>query len=318
MDARKVLISDDVHPVLLEGLQARGYEVAYMPLISFAEVLEKVSEYDGLVINSKIKAHKQLLSAAPNLKFIARLGSGLEIIDLDLAHKMGIQVFSAPEGNCNAVAEHAMGMLLCLLNNLSVADQEVRKFKWEREQNRGRELSGLTVGIIGYGHTGPAFAAKLAGFDVQVLVYDAFKPNLTTDLPQVQFCDLQTIQREADIISLHVSLNDTSHHMIDQSFIEACHKSFILINTSRGKAVHLPHLIAGLHKGKVSGACLDVFENEKPLSFDETEKALYSQLYQFQQVVLSPHIAGWTYESKRKIAEVLLKKLDDSGILKLS
>jgi D-3-phosphoglycerate dehydrogenase len=315
MDIRKVLISDDVHPVLLEGLQSRGCEINYLPMISYDEVLVQVHKYDGLVINSKIKAHQQLLSRAPNLKFIARLGSGLEIIDLDLAKSRGIQVFSAPEGNCIAVAEHAMGMLLSLLNNLMTADQEVRRFTWKREQNRGREMSGLTVGIVGYGHTGPAFAAKLAGFDVKVLVHDAFKPKLTTNLPYVQFCDLQAIQRQSDIISLHVSLNETSHHMIDQEFIDACAKPFILINTARGKAVHLADLLAGLRSGKVLGACLDVFENEKPQTFDEAEKALYSQLYQLSQVVLTPHIAGWTFESKRRIAEVLLKKLDDSGIL---
>ncbi|NND34937.1 MAG: hypothetical protein HKN76_20290 [Saprospiraceae bacterium] len=312
---KKVLITDDVHPSLIEGLRTRNYVVEYMPEISLSDTISIIDAYEGIVINSKIKAHQAFLSRADKLEFIARLGSGLEIIDLDMAAEKGIQVFSAPEGNCNAVAEHAVGMLLCLFNNLLQADSQVRQEIWQRERNRGRELGGLTVGIIGYGHTGPSFAAKLAGFDVNVLVYDRFKPISAAN--GISVCgDLTRIQNEADVISLHVSLNETSHHMINSEFIDACHKPFVLINTSRGKAVKLQDLLEGLKTGKVSGAGLDVFENEKPSTFTEEEKSLYSQLYRLKQVVLSPHIAGWTLESKKRIADVLLTKLDNSGLLK--
>ncbi|MBK8502367.1 MAG: hypothetical protein IPL46_09220 [Saprospiraceae bacterium] len=306
---KKVLITDDVHPLLISGLTARGYDCDYNPQITLENTRQIVEYYAGLVINSKIKADKSLLEKGSKLEFIARLGSGLEIIDLDEARACGITILSAPEGNCNAVAEHAVGMLLSLLNHLNRADREVRQLLWNREKNRGRELKGLTVGIIGYGHTGPAFSEKLSGFGVKVLAYDKFNPIETT-LKHVNICDLKTIQNQADIISLHVSLNPSSHHLVDQAFIEGCAKPFILINTARGKAVRLEDLIWGLEKGKIVGACLDVFENEKPTTFSELEKDLYSRLYEMDQVILSPHIAGWTYESKERIAEVLLKKLD--------
>ncbi|MCB0687346.1 MAG: hydroxyacid dehydrogenase [Saprospiraceae bacterium] len=306
---KTVLITDDVHPLLLSGLENRGFVCDYRPNITLQECRDQVADYYGLVINSKIKADKSFLEQARSLKFIARLGSGLEIIDLATAEAKGILVLSAPEGNCNAVAEHAVGMLLSLLNNLNQADREVRQFQWNREKNRGYELRGKTIGIIGFGHTGEAFAQKLSGFGVQVLAFDRFN-TIHTNLKHVKICDLKTIQNQADIISLHVSLNASSVHMINRLFIEQCSKPFILINTARGQAVKIEDLLWGLENGKISGACLDVFENEKPETFTALEKDLYSYLYRMNQVMLSPHVAGWTFESKALIAEVLLKKLD--------
>ena len=307
---KKVLITDDVHSLLIDGLVSRGYDCDYQPAISLEDTKNLISGFQGLIINSKIKADKDFLIEGEQLEFIARLGSGLEIIDLDFARDRGIKVLSAPEGNCNAVAEHAIGMLLSLLNNLNRADREVRQFEWNRESNRGRELKNLTVGIIGYGHTGPAFAEKLAGFGVRVLAHDKFV-QIGVVPKHVEICDLKAIQNEADIISLHVSLNESSKHLVNRNFIENCRRSFILINTARGQAVCMEDLIWGLESGKISGACLDVFENEKPATFSANEKDLYSRLYQMEQVILSPHIAGWTFESKALIAEVILKKLDD-------
>ncbi len=306
---QKVLITDDVHPDLISGLTARGYTCDYDPSISLEETRQRVGPYHGLVINSKIKADRFLIDQAPELTFIARLGSGLEIIDLDYARSKNILVLSAPEGNCNAVAEHAMGMLLSHLNHLNRADREVRQFQWNREKNRGSELRGLTVGIIGYGHTGAAFAAKLAGFEVRVLAYDKFR-QIADSPKHVNIGDIKAIQDEADIISLHVSLVPGNYHWMNRAFIEECNKPFILINTSRGQVVHIKDLLWGLKSGKVRGACLDVFENEKPATFSDLEKSVYSQLYGMEQVILSPHIAGWSVESKRRIAQVLLKKLD--------
>ncbi len=306
---KKVLIADDVHPVLIEGLRKLGYECDYQPDISLIETRQIVEKYRGIVINTKIKADHQLLNRTNDLLFIARLGSGLDIIDLDLAAQKGIHVFSAPEGNCNAVAEHALGMLLTVANHYIQGNSQVRSFHWDREGNRGFELEGRTIGVIGFGHTGKAFIEKLSGFNARVLVYDRFKKNMTSPHSNVSFVDLKQLMHESEIISLHVQLNDTSYHLVDADFIEGCSNKFILINTSRGKVVKTEDLISGLETGKIRGACLDVFENEKPATFTDYEKSLYSRLYSFKNVVLTPHVAGWTVESKRKISEVLLKKI---------
>ncbi len=306
----KVLITDDVDPLLITGLTRLGYQCDYQPDITLENAKEIVGAYSGIVINTKIKAYKDFLESGKNLQFIARLGSGLDIIDLEVAHGLGIYVLSAPEGNCNAVVEHALGMLLSLLNRLHQADREVKAFLWYRERNRGTELDGKSVGIIGFGHTGRAFAQKLNGFNVDLLVHDPFI-NLTSLLTENQHeATLDQIQAKCQIISLHVSLNPTSRHLIDHKFLQACQQRPILINTSRGAVVKTADLVMALDEKVISGACLDVFENEKPETFSPDEKIIYSQLYQYDNVVLSPHIAGWTVESKRKIAEVLLKKIE--------
>lgn len=308
---KKVLITDDVHPVLLKGLQDLGFETTYLPEITLEETRTIVHAYQGLVINSKIKAYADFLANTKDLEFIGRLGSGLDIIDLEVARDMDIAVISAPEGNCNAVAEHALGMMMALLHKICQGNHEVKNGLWQREDNRGIEIMGRTVGIIGFGHTGPAFAEKLSGLGVRTLVYDRFKTDLERKAPALQVVSLEEIQQEADFISLHVSLNDTSRYMINDAFVAACRKPFFLINTSRGKVVDTRALIKGLSSGKVRGACLDVFENEKTSTYSDEEKKLYSALHHFPNVLVTPHVAGWTVESKQRIAEVLLTKISE-------
>ncbi|NND06171.1 MAG: hypothetical protein HKN87_07315 [Saprospiraceae bacterium] len=306
---QQVLITDDVHPLLIRSLEEMGYQCHYHPQISLEQSTAMLQDVEGIVMKAKIKATRRFLEQAPKLRWIARLGSGLDNIDLEAAEDFAIAVLSAPEGNCNAVAEHAIGMLLGLLNKIVKCDAAVRQLSWQREANRGAELAGKTIGIIGYGHTGAAFAKKLAGFDVQVLVYDRFKKDLEIDAPYIDVSALATIQQESEIISLHVSLNPSSQHMVDAAFISACNHPFILINTARGQVVKTKDLVEGLQTKKILGACLDVYENEKPNTFSEYEKELYSTLYNFENVVLTPHVAGWTKESKERIAQVLISKL---------
>ncbi|MCC6754688.1 MAG: hydroxyacid dehydrogenase [Saprospiraceae bacterium] len=310
MSTYRVLVTDRVHPLLLSGLGSRGFAVDYQPDIRLEEVIDQVPDYSGLVINTKVKAYTPLLDRAKNLRWIARLGSGMEIVDIPAAEARGIRLISTPEANCQAVAEHALGMLLCLFRNLCRADRQVRTQQWQREANRGIELGGMTVGIIGYGHTGPAFGRLLEGANVKVLVFDKYKQHLKLPSRYLQVPDLESIQREAGIISLHLPLNPETKYLINADFIQACRNPFFLINTSRGTMVNTRDLIDGLRSGKVRGACLDVFENEHPERFTAEEARCYDALYRFEQVVVSPHIAGWTHESLQRIAEVLLEKLD--------
>lgn len=305
-----VLITDDCHPMLKEGLEKMGWKCDFMPDISPEETRAIIGEYEGLVINSKILVNRDFLDAAKKLRFVARLGSGMEIVDRDYAAERGINVWSSPEGNRNAVAEQALGMLLSLANNLPRADREVRQNIWRREANRGWELSGKVLGIVGFGHTGSQFARKLAGMDMKVLAYDKYLPKgFAAEMNWVEETSLAEIQAQAEIISLHLPLTEETRGFADTVFLQGCKKGFVLINTSRGKCVRLEDLVAEMESGQVGGACLDVFENEKPQTYSEKEKTLYSRLYQFENLVLSPHVAGWTHESKRLLAEILLQKI---------
>lgn len=305
-----VLITDDCHPMLKEGLEKMGWKCDFMPDISPEETRAIIGEYEGLVINSKILVNRDFLDAAKKLRFVARLGSGMEIVDRDYAAERGINVWSSPEGNRNAVAEQALGMLLSLANNLPRADREVRQNIWRREANRGWELSGKVLGIVGFGHTGSQFARKLAGMDMKVLAYDKYLPKgFAAEMNWVEETSLAEIQAQAEIISLHLPLTEETRGFADTVFLQGCKRGFVLINTSRGKCVRLEDLVAEMESGQVGGACLDVFENEKPQTYSEKEKTLYSRLYQFENLVLSPHVAGWTHESKRLLAEILLQKI---------
>ena len=305
----KVLITDAVHRHIIKSIEDLGFKVDYIPKMPYSDLGLIISEYTGIIINSKIIMNKSMLDKAEKLKFIGRLGSGLDIIDLPYAAEKDVAVLSAPEGNCNAVGEHALGMLLALSNNLIRADSEVREFKWYREKNRGFELEGKNIGIIGFGHTGPAFAKKLEGFDVQIWAHDKYKKHFSRGFRLVKECELMDIQKNCEIISIHLPLTEETLHYVNKEFIEKCEKSPVLINTARGKNVKLDDLVTALEQKKISGACLDVFENEKPFTFTDKEKALYQRLYEMENVVLSPHIAGWTKESKRKIAETLVNKI---------
>ncbi len=306
---KKILITDGVHPMLLEGFQEMGFEVDYHPKISLAKVHDMIAPYEGMIINSKIICDIELLDKAKQLKFIGRLGSGMEIIDQVYAAQKGIAVFSAPDGNCDAVGEHALAMLLALANNSIQSDQQVRQKIWRREANRGFELAYKTIALIGFGHTGSAFARKLRGLDMTILVYDKYKTNYADDLDYVEESTMERIFKEADIVSFHLPLTEEVIHLADDNYFKKFKKNILLINTSRGKVIPTQTIINGLQSGKLTGACLDVFENEKPHTFTKKETECYNQLYQFPNVILSPHVAGWTVESKYKLSAILLKKI---------
>lgn len=287
-----------------------GFWCQFLPDITYERTMETIHEYYGLIINSKIRVDRNFLDEAGELHFIGRLGSGLEIIDLDYAAERGVAVLSSPEGNRNAVAEHALGMLLALANNMIRSDREIRQDIWRRELNRGFELSEKTIGLIGFGHTGSQFARKLAGMEMTVLAYDKYKPaGYAAGMPWVRETDMETIIQHADIISLHLPLTPETRHLVDKNFIRRCKSGFILVNTSRGTCVKTEDLVEALEKKQLGGACLDVFENEKPATFTIVEQRLYDRLHALENVILTPHIAGWTEESKRKLAEILLEKI---------
>ena len=308
----KVLVTDKVHDVLISGLEAINYQVIYDPAFDPGSLKEQIGNYTGIVINSKIRMTAEMMDAAPDLKFIARLGSGMEIIDVDYAQKKGIRVFNSPEGNCNAVGEHALGMLLALLNNIVRSDAELREKTWRREANRGRELSGKTIGVIGLGHTGRAFVSKLSGWTLDIVYCDPYVLNSPPEFDYIRKVSLDDICQLSDVISLHVPLTEETYHMVNASFAERCIKKPVLINTSRGAVVNTADLITALKEGLFSGACLDVFENEKPHRFTKEEDQLFRELYGLPNVVLTPHIAGWTEESLFGIAKVLLDKISEA------
>lgn len=306
----KILHLDNNHPLLLKMLKDAGFKNEENYTISKAGTEEIISEYDGIVIRSRFNIDKQFLDAAKNLKFIARVGAGLESIDIDYAVKLGVKLIAAPEGNRNAVGEHSLGMLLSLFNNLNKADKEVKNGLWNREANRGIELDGKTVGIIGYGNMGKAFSRKLSGFACEVLCYD-IKENVGDD--NAKQVSLKELQQQADVLSLHTPWTPLTDKMIDAEFIDSFSKPFWLINTARGKSVVTEDLVSALKSGKVLGAGLDVLEFEK-LSFetlfdsDNLPDSL-KELFAMNNVILSPHIAGWTVESKEKLATVIAEKI---------
>jgi len=310
---KKVLITDYVHPILINGLNEKGYDVSYEPDFQPEELNDILPSLYGIVINSKIKMTAERIDLAETLKFIGRLGSGLEIIDLKYAAKRAVHVFNSPEGNRNAVAEHALGMLLCLSNNLIKSDREVRQKIWKREENRGFEISGMTVGILGFGNTGQSFARKLSGWTLDCVYCDPYVLNVSEDFAYIRNVSLDQLLQDSDIISLHLPLTPETSGMVNKDFIKACKQGIIIINTSRGSVVNTADLIWGLKEKYIKGACLDVFENEKPHNFTSEEHQLYNELYSMDNTVLSPHIAGWTAESLRKIAEVLLLKVSMLG-----
>jgi D-3-phosphoglycerate dehydrogenase len=309
MVMKRILITDVVHECLIDGLTAAGYGVDYHPTITAAEVENSMAPYFGLIINSKVFVGKKILDAAPNLKFVCRAGSGLEVIDLAYAKEKGVLTFNSPEGNRNAVAEHALGMLLNVMNNISRAHEQVKSGVWKREENRGNELSGKTIGLIAYGNTAQALAKLLLGFDVKVLAYDKYLTGFGNQF--VNEVSLQLIYEQADIVSVHLPLTEETHHIIDYAFFAQFKKPIWFINTSRGKVMNTADLLRALLDHKVIGATLDVLENENLASWSDEEKQLLQSLVLTNRVLFSPHIAGWTHESKRKIGEVLLRKILD-------
>lgn len=308
----KVLHLDTNHPLLIAQLTHLGFTNHEDYNSSKEEIEAKIHNYDGLIIRSRFTIDKQFLDKATHLKFIGRVGAGLENIDCDYAEGKGVYLISAPEGNSNAVGEHALGMLLSLFNKLNVADEEVRNGLWRREENRGVELDGKVVGLIGYGNMGKAFAKKLKGFDVEVLCYDIQESVGDENAIQVS---IETLRERADVLSLHTPQTPLTINMVDEVFINEFKKPFWLINTARGKSVVTKDLVNALKSGKVLGAGLDVLEYEKA-SFEDmfTEGALpeaFQYLIQAKNVLLSPHVAGWTVESKEKLAQTIVDKIKD-------
>ncbi len=308
---KKILIVDDLHENIFPMLSEMGFEVNYQPSIKRFEILEIIGNYEGLIIRSKTKVDKDFLSYCEKLEFIGRAGAGLDLIDLPTANQLNIKVFAANEGNSDAVAEHTMGMILMLFNKLNWADAEIRQRIWEREKNRGIELKGMTIGIIGYGNMGMAFAQRLMGFDVKVLAYDKIEKKDYEYGLYAEKATMEEIFEETDLLSIHVPLTDETRMMVDDNFIQKFEKNIFMVNTSRGEIASVKSVLQGLQSGKIRGACLDVLENEKlsMLTFEQEE--IYSQLFKMKNVVLTPHIAGWTVESYRKINEVLVNKVTE-------
>lgn len=304
----KILHIDTNHPILLDILNRAGVVNDLDFTSSKSEIESKLYQYQGVVIRSRFTIDKQFIDFGSNLKFIARVGAGLENIDVAYAQNKGVILIAAPEGNKNAVGEHALGMLLNLLNKLNQADQSVRQGKWEREQHRGYELEGKTIGIIGYGNMGKSFAKKLSGFDVaEVLFYD-IKSGLADQYARE--VTLEELQQKADVVSLHTPYTPLTHKMINQDFIDKLSKPIWLINTARGKNVDTSALVTALKNGKIQGAALDVLEYEKS-SFEAVDSISEGLKYLFDspKVIFSPHVAGWTFESHIKLAQTIANKI---------
>lgn len=305
MPDKRILIADKLHPIFKEEAIKAGYLVDDMPNITREETLEIIHQYSGIAIRTKFNIDKEIINAAKKLKFIARAGAGMDNIDMEPVNLKGIICINAPEGNRTAVAEHAIGMLLSLMNNLRKADIEVRNGIWDREGNRGIELSGKTVGIIGYGFMGQSFAKTLKGFGVNVIAFDKYKSGFSDEYAHE--VSMEQIVRHADVLSLHIPLKRETRQLVDSEYLFHFKKPIFFINTSRGEIVDTSALLEGMKTGKVLGAALDVLETEKfPLM---EEKPWYNDLKQEGRVLLSPHVAGWTVESYRKISEVLAQKL---------
>ena len=303
----KILLLDKNHPLITEQLLAQNFILEEDFTSSYDEVCDKIEHYDGIIIRSRIPLDQNFLEKGKNLKFIARVGAGMENIDIPVAEKLGIQLINSPEGNRDSVAEHVVGMLLVIMNRLFIASQEVKNGIWKREENRGDELLGKTVGLIGYGNMGKATAKRLSGFGCKVIFHDIL-PGLSDEYAaQVS---LEELKQSAEVLSLHIPLTSETHYLIDEKFIEEMKNNFYFVNTARGKNVKTKNLVEALKSGKVKGACLDVLEYEKS-SFEniETENEDLKYLLESEKAIVTPHIAGWTHQSKEKLAQFIVDKI---------
>lgn len=307
MSSMRILLLDKNHPLITEQLLAKDCILEEDFSSSYDEVCSKIENYDGVIIRSRIPLDKNFLEKAKNLRFIARVGAGMENIDIPVAEKLGIQLINSPEGNRDSVAEHVVGMLLILMNRLFIASQEVKNGIWLREENRGDELLGKTVGLIGYGNMGKATAKRLSGFGCKVIFHDIL-PDLSNEYAtQVS---LEELKEKAEVVSLHIPLTEETHYLIDSAFIAEMKNEFYFVNTARGKNVETKSLVDAIESGKVKGACLDVLEYEKS-SFEniEAENEILQYLLNSEKAIVTPHIAGWTHQSKEKLAQVIVDKI---------
>ncbi|WP_316746827.1 2-hydroxyacid dehydrogenase [Pedobacter gandavensis] len=305
MSKGRILIVDELHPVFKERAIALGYEVDDLPLYTREQTLAAIANYQGIAVRTKFRIDQELMAAGTALKFIARAGAGLDNIDVDYAKSRNIELLNAPEGNMDAVGEHATGMLLSLMNNLRNADMEVRNGIWDREGNRGYELKGKTVGIVGYGFMGKSFAKKLAGFEVNVIAYDKYKTGFSD--AYAKEVSMEEIVRQSDVLSLHLPLTAETRQMVDEEYLFHFRKPFFFINTARGEIVNTEAVLQAIQSGKILAAGLDVLEVEKFPALQNTP--WFKDLKSAGKVILSPHVGGWTFESYRKISEVLADKL---------
>ena len=302
---KKILIADHLHPAFKEEAEKLGYECDNLPFLSREEAFQILGDYTGIAIRTKFLIDKELIDAGSNLKFIARAGAGMDNVDEEYAISKGIACINAPEGNRDAVGEHVIGMLLSLLNNLRSGDQQIRDGIWDREANRGWELKGKTVAIIGYGNNGKSFAQKLSGFEVRVIAYDKYKTGFSDKYAEE--VSMEQVVKFADVLSFHIPLTRETRRLFNEEYLFHFKKPIILLNASRGEIVDTQALVGGLKSGKITGAGLDVLEIEKFPAL--SEMPWYKELMNSERVILSPHVAGWSVESYRKISEVLAEKL---------
>lgn len=308
---KRVLITAEIHPYIQQRFESLGFMVDIFPEINREKLLEIIEDYTVLIITTYTKVDKQLIDKAINLSIVGRVGSGMENVDVAYCKTKNIVCVNSPEGNGNAVGEHCLAMLLNLLNNITKANNQLQQNIFLREENRGEELDGKTIGIIGYGHTGSAFAKKMRGFDVEILVYDKYKTALDSFVKNTHLLE---IQNKCDVISFHVPYIEETHHYCNADFINNCAKKPIIINTSRGAIVNTLDIISLLENNKIKGVCIDVFEDEPITKNKIHDVSVYQKLIAFNNVVATPHIAGWTVASKYKLAKILMDKIENQGL----